>query len=612
MQLDSVSLLALIGALTLLSQWLAYQLNLPSILLLLLSGILVGPVLNILDPDVLMGDLLFPVVNLAVAVILFEGSLTLRFQDLHNTGNVLWRMLSIGVLVTWATVASAAHFLVGVDWPLAILFGAIMVVTGPTVIAPMLRAVRPNEKVSKLLRWEGIAIDPIGALLAVVIADVILTVGQGDVESSSLLLLAEMLLVGGVSGAGSGFLVALVLKRHWVPDYLQKVMTLLSVLIVFAISNAISHESGLVAVTVMGIWLANTDVWTDEILEFKESLSILLVSGLFILLAARLDIDALIAIGLPALALVAVVQFVSRPISIALATWPGNLNWRERALLGWIAPRGIVAAAISALFALRLEASGYPGADLLVPLSFSIIIGTVFWQSLTAPLVARWLQVAQPKPTGVLFVGASQIVVELAQKLEKAGFPVMVTSSAWDDIKQARMAGLPTYYGNPVSAHAERYLDLSGIGHLFAMERREAMNAVPCLHFAGEFGRANVFALAPTADLKEHAKHRFISDHRGQHLFGKKVSHAKLSSLLSQGAKVTTTRISEDFSYTDLLNEHSALIPLVSWNEDKNLRVHIADKEFSPAAGETVLSLISTSSEKADAEGHADKQATDA
>jgi len=584
--------MALIGVLTIASQLLAYRYNIPSILLLLLSGILVGPVLGWLDTDALLGDLLFPIVNLAVAIVLFEGALTLRFRDLQYTGTALWRMLSIGVLVTWSIVTLATHSLTGLDWPLAILFGAIMVVTGPTVIRPMLRAVRPTAKVAKLLNWEGIVIDPYGALLAVVVADAIFVVGQSSSYASALLLLLKMLAVGGLSGIAFGYATSFVLQRRWIPDYLQKVVTLLTVVTLFAISNKLSHESGLIAVTVMGIWMANADVWVEEILDFKESLSILLVSGLFILLAARLDLNALVSVGFPALVLVLVVQAVARPLAILLSTWPGDLTWRERGLLAWIAPRGVVAAAISALFALRLEEQGYPGANLLVPLAFSVIIGTVVWQSFTAPALARWLKVAQPKPKGILFVGASDLAVEIAKKLDEDNIPVMVVDSAWENIQTARMAGLSTYYGRPTSVHAERYLDLTGLGYLFAMEFREPDNALACVKFARELGSQNVFTLLPSLEIEQHAKQHVSLSYQGRQLFGEDASHVKLLALLREGAELSSTHLTEDFDWTSLQRRHSALYALLAWDEQQNLRINVTGEAFEPQPGEKVLSLI--------------------
>jgi len=588
--LEPLFALTLIGALTLVSQWAAWRLGAPSIVFLLAAGILVGPVFGQINADSLLGDLLFPVVSLSVAIILFEGALTLRFHELKETGSTLWRMLSIGVLVTWVVISCAGHWLVGLTWELAILFGAIMVVTGPTVIGPMLRAVRPNQKISKLLRWEGIVIDPVGAVLAIIVFDVIIIEGSGAL-SGILTGVGKIILVGCIGGAIAGYLWGLVLRKYWIPEFLHNVCTLLVVLIVFVVTDSLAHESGLLAVTLMGIWLANMQgVYVDDILDFKESLSVLLISALFILLASRLDLQALASVGLPALGLLLVVQFVARPLKILVSTVPSDLTWAERGLLSWIAPRGIVAAAISALFALKLEAINYPGYELIVPLAFAIIIGTVAWQGLTSPFVARLLKVAQPEPKGILFVGGNSVVMAIATKLQEAEFRVMIADTSWDNVATARMAGLPTYFGNPLSAHAERHLDLTGIGQLFAMSRRDDLNALACLRFAHDFSRNGVYALARKRENRDGEKHTPATGESGRVLFSNDVSHAKLASLIAGGANTRQTRLTEEYDY-DQLAAKPNLIPLLAWSSEQELQVASGDEEFRPGAGWTVLSL---------------------
>jgi len=590
-ELDKPILFALIGLIALFSQWIAWRTKAPSILFLLASGILVGPVFGILDADALLGDLLFPVVSISVAVILFEGSLTLRFHELHDTGSSIWRMLTIGLLSTWIIIACATRYLVGLSWELAILFGAIMVVTGPTVIGPMLRAVRPNDKIARLLRWEGIVIDPLGAVLAILVFDLILSQQNQDVSASPFMILGEILVVGAVAGCAAGYVVGLALRKYWLPEYLHNVGTLLVVIAVFVFSDAIAHESGLLAVTAMGIWLANMPgVRTEEILDFKESLSVLLISGLFILLASRLQLDALASIGLPALGVFLITQFVARPMKILVSTWPGDLTWNERGLLAWIAPRGIVAAAISALFALRLEEIGYPGAEHIVPLAFALIIGTVVWQGLTAPTLARILGVAEPEPTGVLFVGGNNLARAIAEKLQNVGFRVVIADSGWDNVRAARMAGLPTYFGNPVSEHAERRLDLTGIGHMFAMSRRDALNALACVRFGTEFGRNAVHALATRSD-EEHPEKHVPSKHEHGALFGADQNYATLSRMLAEGAEIRQSTLTEAFDYAAMRAQNPGMIPLLAWDQDMQLNADATAIDFAPTAGWTVLTL---------------------
>jgi NhaP-type Na+/H+ or K+/H+ antiporter len=601
-ELDKPILFAAIGMIALFSQWLAWRMKAPSIVFLLAAGILIGPVFGILNADSFLGDLLFPIVSISVAVVLFEGSLTLRFHELKDTGSALWRMLTIGVLSTWAVIACATHYLVGTSWELAILFGAIMVVTGPTVIGPMLRAVRPTEKIARLLRWEGIVIDPLGAVLAILVFDLILA-HQGPGHSTSpIFTLGELLFVGILSGCFAGQLVGLALRKFWLPEYLHNVGTLLVVIAVFVLSDTIAHESGLLAVTIMGVWLANMPgVRTEEILDFKESLSVLLISGLFILLASRLQLDALAAIGLPALGVFLVTQFIARPLKVLVSTWPGELTWHERGLLAWIAPRGIVAAAISSLFALRLEEINYPGAENIVPLAFALIIGTVVWQGLTAPTVARWLGVAQPEPTGILFVGGNALARAIAAKLHDAGFRIVIADSGWDNIRAARMAGLPTYFGNPVSEHAERRLDLTGIGHVFAMSRRDTLNALACARFSAEFGRNAVHALAVRSEEAQSEKHVPAKDDHGA-LFGPEQDYATLARMLAEGAEIRQSKLKEEFNYAAMRKQNPGMIPLLAWDAGKRIQADATSIDFTPKAGWTVLILLPAGAEKPPAE----------
>jgi NhaP-type Na+/H+ or K+/H+ antiporter len=588
-------LLVGIGLLSLGSQWLAWRVRMPAILFLLASGLLMGPVTGLLDPDALFGELLFPFIELAVAVILFEGSLTLNGEDIKGHGKVVRRLTSWGVLVIWVIVAALSHWLVGMDWTLAFLFGAIMTVTGPTVIMPMLQAVRPGRAVANILRWEGILVDPIGAIIAVLTFSVVIASQVTSTWLEVPLLLLKMVGTGLVLGCGAGYLWGLALRRYWVPQFLHNVATLLVVFAVYAIADTIAHESGLLAVTAMGIWLANMPgIHIRGLLDFKESLSILLISALFILLAARLDFDQLQAVGWPALLVMLGIQFIARPLKMALCTLNSSLTWQERAILAWIGPRGIIAAAISAVFAERLYAQGVAGAELLVPLSFVVIVGTVTLQSLTARPLAKALKVASPEPEGVLMVGANAFSIELAKALQKADFSVVIAHSDWDSLREARMAGIPTYYGSPMSSHAESTLDLTGIGRLLAVSRNAGVNQLACTYFAHQFGRREVYILPVTLEQRESdtTKHGVSSELPGRRLFAPDVSLSKLLSYMSQGAEIRVTKLTDNFGYKEYQEEGDGLrIPLVAWSEKGRLAPYSPRWEQMLDGGWSVASL---------------------
>lgn len=589
--------LAGIGLIGILSQWLAWWVKLPAILFLLLSGIVAGPVTGWLDPDALFGELLLPMVSLAVAVILFEGSLTLRFEEIREMQRVVRRLVTIGVLVTWLITAVATRLLLGFTWEIAFLFGAVTVVTGPTVIVPLLRTVRPVARVASILRWEGIVIDPVGALLAVLVFELIVS-GQGQSAFGHTLVTFLKIIATGLGlGAAAGYAQGVALRRHWLPDYLHNVATLSMVFAVFALSNVLAEESGLLAVTVMGMWLANMrGVPVEDILDFKESLSVFLISGLFIILAARMNPAQMQTLGWGAAGVFFAIQFAARPAKVAIATWGSDLHWRERALLAWIAPRGIVAAAVSALFALRLAEQGIEQASLLVPLTFSIIIGTVVLQSATAGPLARRLGVTEPEPKGFLIVGANPVSLAIGKALCDNGFRALLADTHWAGLREARMRGLDTWYGNPLSVQADRRLDLVGIGRLLALSPRPENNALAAWKFRGEFGTRNLHRLAaPTGDAGS------IPDSEAARvLFGREVSYAKLASLLSQGAEIRSTGLTETFDFQEYLKQHGRrVIPLFAIDVRGRIQAFTVGSDWSPTVGWTVLGLIRPETPKA-------------
>ncbi len=577
------------------AQWLAWRVKVPPILFLLLIGIALGPVLGALDPDALFGDLLFPIVSLAVGVILFEGSLTLRFREIQGVSSTIVRMVSLGAVVSWGVAATAAHWFVGLDWPIAFLFGAVVVVTGPTVIAPLLRIVRPSPRVSKILRWEAIIIDPIGALLAVLVYEFIVTQSQTGAAGLGGVVLPFLQLVGlgAVLGVAGGWLLGQLLVRHALPDYLINVTVLAAVLAVFTTSNVMAEESGLLAVTVMGIWLANMrGVPLDDILHFKETLSILFISGLFILLAARIDPGTLSQVGFGALLVLAAIVFVAQPLKVWLSAIGSGLTWREKTMIAWIGPRGIVAAAVSGLFALKLVEEGLEGAEVIVPLTFIVIVGTVVLASLTARPLAKALDIALPEDHGVLIVGANRVTREIAKVLRKHGFRVVIADGNYSEIRQARMDGLETYYGNPVSEAADRKLDLVGIGQMFAMSAQSEVNNLAAVRYRHEFGQSNVFVLQTPQEMAGSENQRITTQFNARGLFGEEVSLGHLFRLFENGAELFSTRLTENFGFSEyLVHYHGRGELLFGITPNGNLRPLGGEPGQRPGPGWILIGL---------------------
>jgi len=578
-----------------LCQWVAWRVKLPAILFLLLAGVAAGPGFGLLDSDALFGDLLFPFISLSVALILFEGSLTLQYHQIIKLRAVVQSLISVGMLITWLITATITRLALDFPWGLALLFGAITVVTGPTVIVPMLRTIRPKASVANILRWEGIIIDPIGATLALLVYEFILAGSGGNALGHTITAFGLLVGLGLSLGVITGYLYGLLLRHHWLPEYLHNVATLGVVFMVFALSNHLQHESGLLTVTVMGIWLANMKgVPVKEILHFKESLSVLLITVLFIVLAARLDVHMLMSLSWRTIFIFLAIQFLSRPLSVILATMRSNLTWPERHLIAWIAPRGIVAAAISALFAIKLEAAGFSQAGLLVPLTFVVIIGTVVLQSLTAGSIAARLGVSEPDPKGILIIGANPISLAIAKALNREGFRCQLVDSSWNKISNARMAGLDTYFGEPVSEHADRNLDLVGIGKMLALSPRGSLNTLACMHYRMEFGYNSVFALQTASADGNVADNRKASSLRRSHvLFDRDITYSSLSELLSKGWGLRKTVLTDTFGYEEYLKFYNdGIVPMFAITASGKLRVFTAGKTFTHHAGEAIISLV--------------------
>ena len=604
---NPMALLVMVGIVSIACQYLAFMLKLPAILPLLLAGLVLGPVTGVLDPDALFGDLLFPLVSLAVAIILFEGALTLKLSDLAGHGTMVRNLCTLGALVTWLIATPAAYYVLGMPMQMAALFGAIVTVTGPTVIVPMLRSVRPNTRISNILRWEGIVIDPIGALLAVLVYEYI--VASQDAVEHALLIFLKVVAIGFGLGSLMGYFLGSLLRNNWVPHYLRNTAVLTLMLGAYAASDLLSHESGLLTVTVMGIWMANMKgLDVDDILEFKETLSVLLISALFILLAARLEFATLAQLGWGALVVLAAIMFIARPLSVFLSSPGSGLNWRELAMLSWIAPRGIVAAAVSALFALKLDELGLAKSELLVPMVFLVIIATVVLQSLTSKPIAKLLGVRAPYPNGYLLFGGGKFARMLAKDLMEKEIPIIIADTNWDAIREARMEGIPTYYGNPISEHASLTMDVSKVGKVLVLSPYKQLNPLVTYHFEHLLGKGSVLGLSHGVQ-EGRASHQVSEEYAKKlELFSEGATYSRLASLVAKGATIRTTRLTEEFTIEDYKETYGNRATRL-YAIDPQGRVHIntVSHEFALKEDWQIASLIAP---EEDAEKPAEKSAS--
>lgn len=568
--MDTALLLAVVLLLGVGAQWLGWLIKIPAILFLLAIGVIIGPILQIFNPDDVLGALLFPFISLGVAVILFEGSLTLKFNELAHQGRTIKRLVTLGAGVTIIILALGSYFLFPLDWRVALLFGALVCVTGPTVITPLLRSLRPNPQIVNILKWEGMLIDPIGAIAVVLVYEYMIS-GSEVHELRTFLLIVSVGLSLGMIGA---WLLANLIKRHFVPDYLRNVFVLAFVLGFFAFSNHLAHESGLLTVTILGIALANWHGFPKEsILAFKESLTILLVSFLFIILSARMSLNALWEVGWKGSVLLALAMFIARPIAVWICSIGSGLTSQEKWMISLVGPRGIVAAAISSLFALKLEHSGIQGVEWLVPLVFTIIIGTVCIQGLSAKPLVKFLGVEQIAHNGVLIVGANPVALMVAQSLQNAGVIVMVASRHYQHIAKARMLGLATYYGSPLSRRADNNLDLFGVGYVFAMSTDRETNTLCQWHYAHEFGANHIFRLRFKEDTISHYFFRKNPRFSSHWLFSPYATYSDLTQRLSQQARVKITRLTKNYSYERYQVDHPNFIPLYTLDKNSQLTV---------------------------------------
>jgi len=576
------------------AQWLAWRISIPSILVLLLFGFTAGPLTGFLNPDRIFGPLLFPIVSVSVALILFEGGLSLKIKDIKRTGHVVRNLVTVGAFITWVLSSSAAYFFLDFSMPIAVLMGAILVVTGPTVLIPLLKHVRPASKIGSVIKWEGIVNDPIGAILSVLILEAILVGGIGETILTIMAGIIKVILFGGLLGGAGALVLVLLFKRFLVPGYLHSSVTLMVVIIVFSLSNIIQAESGLLSVTVMGIAMANqSQVSLKHIIEFKENLGILLISGLFIILSARLNIESLSSLGWNSIFFLAVLIILVRPLSVLFSTIKSGLNWKEKVFIAMMAPRGVVAAAVTSIFAVQLaDQAGYSQAELMIPEMFFIIVGTVFIYGLCAVPLGRWLGLANPNPQGIVIAGTHLWAREIGRVLAEKKFDVLMVDTNRENINNARMAGLSTMYGSILSDYIFDEVDFSRYGKILALTQNDEVNSLAMRHYNELFGRAGVFQLSPSKSQSS-KKDDLAQPLKGRILFGNEFNYRKISELFTEGYVIKTNKITASFLFKDFKEKYAdnAVIMFVI-NKSGRLRVVTADDTVEAQEGDQLISLL--------------------
>lgn len=513
--------LAGIIILGIIAQWVAWKFKIPAILPLILIGLFVGPFSTMFSNDgnkwieplwdgengLFPGESLFNFVSLSIALILFEGGLTLKKDEIKSVGPVIYKLITLGAFITMITAGIAAHFIIGLNWPLSFLFSSLIIVTGPTVITPILRNLPLKKDISTVLKWEGILIDPIGALVAVLVFEFISVGGDHGTQytKETLIEFGKILIIGFSIGFTSAYTFAMALKHRWIPHYLLNVVSLALVLTVFVLSDLFAHESGLLAVVIMGMVLGNMKLTAlKDVLYFKETISILLISILFILLSANINIrDLELIYNWNSLILFGIVVLIIRPIAVFLSSRKSTLSQNEKIFISWVGPRGIVAAGIASLFGLKLTMQGVDNANYITPLVFMIVLGTVLLNATTARIVAGLTGVLLNKSEGILIVGASKPSRLIARYLKNNKKRVVLIDSNRNNISQAQDEGLEAIecdiYGDEIFENIE----LNDMGYLLALTGSKAINEYALSKLQSVFGEEGAFRLISSEEMRD-------------------------------------------------------------------------------------------------------------
>lgn len=573
--------LAGIIILGILAQWVAWKFKIPAILPLILIGLLVGPIAaEYLSEDgtkwiepiwngekgLFPGESLYYFVSLAISIILFEGGLTLKRSEIKNVGPVITKLITLGSAITFFGAGVVAHYIFGLGWDLSYLFAGLIIVTGPTVITPILRNIPLKKDISTVLKWEGILIDPIGALVAVLVFEFISVGGGGGFTKTALIEFGKILLFGTTFGFTFAHALAYLINKKMVPHYLLNVVSLSSVLMVFVLSELFAHESGLLAVVVMGMVLGNGKLKNlKELLYFKESLSVLLISILFILLAANIDMkDLLLLYTWKTASLFAIVVFIIRPLAVFVSTYKSKLKLNEKLFISWVGPRGIVAAGIASLFGSKLLKQGVAGAEYITPLVFMIVLGTVLLNATTARLFAKMVGVFLKRSNGILIVGASKPARLIAEFLSKKGKRVVLIDSNKNFIEKATENDLEAFNVNIYDDELTDNIELNDVGYLIALTGNDSVNRYALSNFSKVFGEHGAFRLASSTEVKTAT----LEETYG--FFTPKDDYINLSEAFRENPNITEVKVRNEKEYQniiEILSKEEKAVPLFIQNK---------------------------------------------
>lgn len=582
--------LAFVVFIGLFSQWLAWRFRMPAIVIMSVAGLMIGPFTGLVVPQETFGPIFQTIISLAVAVILFEGSLSLDFREIRGFRKSIFRISTVGAAIAWLAGTAAAHYVAGLSWPVAFVIGGLFIVTGPTVILPLLRQAKLKERPAAVLKWEGIIVDPFGALLALFAYQVVLNIYHLE-GSTSLMTFFISAVLSIILGAVIGYAMGQCLERGIIPEFLKSPILLATVLIAFSLSDAIMHETGLLAVTVMGLVLGNMRLASHhELLHFKENISVILISTVFIMLTASLSLDTLGQIvDWRMFLFVLTMMFIVRPLSIWVATINTSLSIQERALIGWIAPRGIVALTVSGYFATALQDVGFQSAELLTALTLALVFATVLAHGFSIGWLGKKLGLQASDSEGIIIVGASPFTTELAASLQADEFNVLLMDRSWEELAPARQRGLTTEVGDILSEHTEFHVDLTPYNQLIAATLHDAYNVLICADFVPDLGRQNIYQTAlHSADPANYSR-----KYGGQVLVEHGIDIHELNAKVEHGATLKKTKITDVFTIDDYTKQYPHAIVIYAMDEEGELILDVMN-EYDNIKNKphTVVSLV--------------------
>lgn len=590
----------LIGLLGIGSQWVAWRYRMPAIVVMSITGLIVGPLFGLINPERDFGNLYDPIISVAVAIILFEGSLNLKFKELRGLGRPIFRIATIGAFIAWILGSLTAHYIAGLSLAVAFVIGGLFIVTGPTVIMPLLRQSKLRPRPAKILKWEGIVVDPIGVLLAIFAFEIISYITGKTSSGTALIMFFVVALLAAIFGWACGRFIAWSYDNGYVPEFLKSPVVFITVILCFTFVDEIMHGTGLLSVTAMGMTLANTGTSSvADMRHFKEDISILLISGIFIMLTASLQVETLLQIFSPnIIGYVLLMMFAVRPLSIFLSTMGTDLQLNEKALVAWIAPRGIVALTVSSYFANILGKAGYEDAGILLTLTFALVFFTVVAHGFSIGWLAKKLNLSMEGKPGTLIVGSNRFTAELAKSLMKTKSPVMIIDSSWQKLRHARNNGVPFYHGEMLSEQTEYNLNTIPYDYLITASESHSYNALVCTTFMPEYGRTNVFKVSPFSQ-DENSLADTVDQVGGQVLFRKNISMIDLTSKINEGYIFRQTKITPQYGYKQYTKEKDDLtVFLYLIKPSGQIKFYTEDMRLMIGEGDIIVSLTPPSKEK--------------